>query len=288
MSLSSSQLDAFGELARAKSFSRAARNLGLTQSALSQRIAHLERDLGTSLLVREPRGLRLTEAGDKLLRYCRLKGSLEAECLADLRSGGLRQLSGVLRIAGFSTILRSIVLPTVGPLLAKHPGVRVELATKETGELHALLRTGEADFVFLDRPPESAGVEAELLGYEENVLVEPKTKAPPDAPFLDHDPDDQTTHRFWGLQRRKPENIRRFYLDEIYGILDGVALGLGRAVVPLHLARDDDRVRLVPHLKPLLVPVYLHYYRQPFYTELQKLTLQTLVKGVSSRLRAKA
>jgi len=286
MSLSSAQLDALNELAKSKSFSRAAKNLALTQSALSQRIAKLEAELGTSLLIREPKGIRFTAAGEKLLRYCQLKASLEAACLADLHDPDSAALKGTIRVGGYSTLMRSVVLPALGPALSRNPQVTIELFTKEMAELTSLLRTGEADFVFMDKASESAGVESLFLGYEEYVLVGPKTKKPPDDLFLDHDQEDQTTFRFLALQRQKNQKVRRSFLDEIYGILDGVALGLGKAVVPLHLAEEDGRVLIARESTPMLVPVYLHYYRQPFYTELQKLALVCLGK-VAERLKQK-
>jgi len=286
MSLSSSQLDALSELAKSRSFSKAAKGLAITQSALSQRIAKLEEELGASLLVREPRGIRLTPAGERLLRYCQARAALEADCLAGIQDGGRDTLAGILRIGGYSTVMRSLVLPAISPLLRAHPRIGLELLTREIGELPALLRSGEADFVLLDKPAESAGVESQLLGHEQNVLIEPKAGSAPKDIFLDHDHEDQTTFRFLELQRRKPGNLRRVFLDEIYGIIDGVAAGMGRAVAPLHLVRGNTRVRIVPRLEPLLIPVYLHCHRQPFRTRLQDLALRTLVKEVALRLRA--
>src|SRR3954470_11473265 len=59
----------FREVARARSFSAAARALALTQPAVSQQVAALERQLGVRLLDREPGGLRLTEAGTVALEH---------------------------------------------------------------------------------------------------------------------------------------------------------------------------------------------------------------------------
>src|SRR5919106_3141002 len=59
----------FREVARRQSFSRAAEELSLTQSAVSQQIAALEQQLGVSLMQRDRGGVRLTPAGERLLEH---------------------------------------------------------------------------------------------------------------------------------------------------------------------------------------------------------------------------
>src|ERR671934_1692001 len=57
------------EVAAERSFSAAAEKLGYTQSAVSQQIAALEREAGSTLIERNPRGIRLTDAGEALVRH---------------------------------------------------------------------------------------------------------------------------------------------------------------------------------------------------------------------------
>lgn len=278
MSLSSSQLDAFFEVVQTSNFSKAARNLAITQSALSQRVKNLEDELGTILLIRDAAGIRLTSAGEDILQYCKNRKVLETEYLRRIHRSQASSLVGVIRVAGYSTLVRSIVLPTLAPFLALNSDIRIEIVTREIRELSRLLRTGETDYIFLDHALEKDSIESRLIGYEENILIESKKHgAHPDL-FLDHDLDDDTTSRFFEIQTRKPKKIHRIFLDEIYGIIDGVALGLGRAVVPKHLIKNDARVRVVPDYKSLSVPIYLNYYKQPFYTQLQKASLEVLMK----------
>jgi len=84
------------EVAELGSFSAAAESLAYTQSAVSQQIAALERESGTTLVDRGPRGIRLTDAGRALVQHaedilCRL-GAAEAEleAIAGLRGGRVR------------------------------------------------------------------------------------------------------------------------------------------------------------------------------------------------------
>src|SRR6185295_9151203 len=106
MTLAAHQLDAFLAVAETGGFSRAAKRLGVTQPALSQRIQQLETELKRRLFVRSPSGITMTEAGVRLLRYCEVKRALESEVLDDLAidpkgDGATTELSGIVRVAGF-------------------------------------------------------------------------------------------------------------------------------------------------------------------------------------------
>jgi DNA-binding transcriptional LysR family regulator len=284
MSLSSLQLDAFAEVARTGSFSQAAVKLHITQSALSQRILNLEEELGSSLFIRESSGARLTDLGQKLLRYSESKTALESEFTDELKATEPGELAGRLRVGGYSTILRSVAIPTLRDLLAKNPRVQTELLTREMRELTKLLETGQADFIFIDHAIERAGISNLLLGHEENVLVQLKNGKSPRDTYLDHDEHDQTTEAFFKLQLKAPKERRRSYFDEMYTIIDGVLAGLGRTVMPEHIANKYPTLEIVKGLKPLRTPVYLCHYEQAFYTKLQTAVLDCLVTGVKTHL----
>src|SRR5688572_24108957 len=108
MTLPAHQLDAFLAVAETGGFSKAAKRLGVTQPALSQRIQQLEGELRRRLFVRSPTGVTVTDAGARLLRYCEAKRALESEVLDDLavdqNVGASAELSGTVRIASFSSI----------------------------------------------------------------------------------------------------------------------------------------------------------------------------------------
>jgi len=113
MKLSQIQLEAFQEVARLGSFTKAAQHLNLTQSALSHRIKNLEDEFETALFVRQGGGIRLTELGTKLLQFCRVQSQAEEEFLLDLISKNAKNVkfSGTLRIGGVSSAIRSLVMP---------------------------------------------------------------------------------------------------------------------------------------------------------------------------------
>lgn len=277
MGLFSPQLEAFWVLAQTRHFTRAAKRLGLCQSALSQRIMNLEEELSTVLFVRDPSGVRLTEAGTELLRYCQASEPLQSELLMNLKglNFGAEHLVGEVRVAGFSSVMRSVVLPALQDLIKAHSNLKLNLLTRELIELPLLLRSGAVDFLFVNRRLDEDRFISEEVGQEENVLVEKEHYDGPEV-YLDHDEEDETTLNYFQLTGKPPRNLQRRYLDDVYGILEGARMGLGKAVVPLHLIRGDRSLRVVNPSKRLVTPVFLVYYRQAFYSRLQKEIIASL------------
>ena len=287
MGLSSLYLDAFFAAARSLNFSLAAKELHITQSALSQRIKGLEEELDLTLFVRLPRGVQLTDAGTRLLRYCQARFSMEQEVLEALTGTASKQgLGGVVRIGGYSSIMRSIIMPALADLLRANRNVQVHFQNAEMRQLPDLLLTGNVDFIVTDAPVHRADIETVDLGQEECVMADSAAFPVESEVYLDHDPDDPTTAKFFSLQSARLPDYKRSFMDEIYAIIDGVALGVGKAVVSRHLVVGDERIRIVPGYRSMFVPVMLHYHRQPFYTALQRAAIQELRERCPTLLRA--
>lgn len=285
MSLSSNQLDAFLAVCREHGFSKAAQRLHITQSALSQRVAALESQLEQSLLVRDRAGVRLTEAGERLLRYCQAREALESEALSALQAGEGAAMAGTVRVAGFSSVVRSVLMPCLAPLLRDHPRIRLEMFSREVTELPQLLLRGEAEYVVLDKIWERAGVEHLELGRESNVLVESSRYKSRHHFLLDHDADDSTSEKYFRGQKPSIPLPMRCYLDDVYGILDGVEMGLGRAVVSKHLIKKEMQIRIVRDLPAMKNPVVLHYLTQPYYTRTHQIVIETLSRRAKTYLK---
>lgn len=283
MDLPSHELQAFRTVAQTLSFSTAAERIHITQPALSQRIQSLEKTLGLTLFVRDPKGVKLTEAGLRLLRYCQIKDHLESELLNDLVKAPGGKLGGRLRVCGYSSVMHSVIMPALAPLIRENPAVQFEFSMREMGTLLAALERAEADFVILDHVIERNNIQSLVLGEEKYVLVQSKNYPVRDL-YLDHDPDDRTTEMFFQKQETKKQDLPRCYVDDNTGILEGVALGLGQGVVPRHLLSKDMAVKVVKGMKVMTVPVVLHYFKQSFYSNLQKSTIEALKLNCSSRL----
>ena len=286
MSLSSIQLDAFLAVCRTQSFTSAAARLNVTQSALSQRIKNLEDELGTTLFTRDPGGAKPTERGQRLLKFCMTREGLETEFIEGFQSNGTQELRGAVRVAAFSTVTNSLLLPALAKLTQKHEFVSLEVTTAELSELPQILMSGRADFVLVNEPIRREGVANERLGHERNVVVQSKMKATRTTTYLDHDENDSTTLEFLRHHGKDvPKNMKRMFLGKIDAILTGVQLGLGRAVAPRHLVETIKGLEIVKSFGEQKVPVYLSRIEQPFSTELQKAVRLALVTKISEALK---
>lgn len=129
-------LMAFYQCALKQSMTEAAQSLGVTQSALSQRIAALEDDLETTLFIREGKSLKLSAMGLELLDYCHYQSSLEKQLLSKMKSTG-HELAGIIRGGAYSSVLRSILLPKLAPFLRQNPKIYSKVFTGVLSQLQA-------------------------------------------------------------------------------------------------------------------------------------------------------
>ena len=140
------------EVAARGSFSAAADALHFTQSAVSQQIAALEREAGTTLVERSARGVRLTEAGEVLVRHTDVILARLADAEAELEAlSGLR--GGRLRLAAFPTAGASIAPTALARFRELHPAVDLSMVPAEPDEGIEKLRTGEVDIALLIETP---------------------------------------------------------------------------------------------------------------------------------------
>jgi molybdate transport repressor ModE-like protein len=132
----------FRSVAHHRSFTRAARELALSQPSVSHQVAALEREIGARLLERRPGGLQLTGAGEVLLEHA--DAIAERFELASLQLAEIAEDErGLLRIGAFPTALAGLVPGAIARLRARHPQARV-MVDEGTGEaLHDRIRSGE-------------------------------------------------------------------------------------------------------------------------------------------------
>ncbi len=134
----------FREVARAGSLAGAARVLGWTQPAVSQQVRRLEAETGTPLVVREGRGVALTDAGRVLLRHA--EGIADRLAAAEQDLAALTGLAaGVVRIVAFPTAAAVLVPPALAALREAAPALEVHFTELEPPEAEAAVRGGAAD-----------------------------------------------------------------------------------------------------------------------------------------------
>lgn len=159
-------LKLFARVAHAGSFSRAGRELGLSQPSVSRVIAALEQEVGAGLLTRTTRALTLTEAGaDYLARIEPILAALEE---ADYAARGTGELRGVLRVALSSSFAVREAIPRLAGFMREHPNLRIELLMND--QRQDLVNEGiDVAFRFGTLPDSNAT--ARRLGATPRMLV---------------------------------------------------------------------------------------------------------------------
>src|SRR5918999_1316711 len=139
------------EVARQGSFSAAAEALSYTQSAVSQQIAALERETGTTLVDRGARGIRMTDAGEALVRHADAILTRITDAEAELEAiAGLR--GGRVRVASFATAGSTFVPHAIATFHEQHPAVEISLKEADPDESIPALKAGQLDIAILFEP----------------------------------------------------------------------------------------------------------------------------------------
>ena len=140
---------AFLKVFERNSFSDAARDLGYTQSAVSQMIKSLEEELGVTLLVRSRSGVALTYEGRHLLPY--IRDTVNAYRMLQSQAAGFSGLEqGTIRLGTFTSVSSFLLPPAMERFRNQHSGIRFELYQGLYYEIEDWVREGVVDFGFTD------------------------------------------------------------------------------------------------------------------------------------------
>lgn len=247
-------LQAFVEVARALSFSRAATTLHKTQPAVSYQIHQLEEQLGASLFDRTTRRLTLTAAGVRLLDVCERFFGDFARYAAELRDPASVVASPV-RIASVSSFGRYVLFP----ILERLSALRYSLRFPTADQVFASLHDGSCDVGFVYLPVVSSRLVTADIWEEELVLIVPARGAPrrlprsvdafADIPFVTYDESEYVFGKWFETTfRHRPSALQSAYhFEELEEVVATVAAGRGWSIVPDHCATHEKRVRVLRH-----------------------------------------
>jgi LysR family nitrogen assimilation transcriptional regulator len=152
------------------SFSKAGEFLNVAQSALSQHVGALEQDLGVELLLRRPRGVSRTEAGDRLLAHARGVLHTLEQAEHDVRMLA-QSVTGPVMVGLSYTAMEAIGLPFVQCVRAELKAVRVRVLEAHSEILHQWMLSGEVDLAVSFFEPKDDRLEALPLLDEELVCI---------------------------------------------------------------------------------------------------------------------
>lgn len=138
-------LRSFLAVAREGNVTRAARSLHITQPALSRQLADLERDLGCELLVREARGVTLTEEGVLLRKRAEEIVSLADRAELELRTPAA-EVAGDVWVGGGESQVVGLIAEVAAQLTTDHPGIRLRLYSGNGNDVMERVDKGLLDF----------------------------------------------------------------------------------------------------------------------------------------------
>lgn len=164
--LDTALLRSFVAVADRGSMTAAANALHLTQGAMSQHVKRLEETLGTTLLERARRGLKLTRSGERLLPKARRLLGLNDEIWADMRGDAV---AGKVRLGVPYDLVGTLLAPVLKTYAEACPQVEISLVCASSPELAARLAAGTVDLAVIEAPAGIAG--GECLAIERLVWV---------------------------------------------------------------------------------------------------------------------
>ncbi|MDR0208940.1 MAG: LysR family transcriptional regulator [Pseudomonas putida] len=274
-------LPIFFEVARERSFTKAAARLGMSQTAVSHAVRTLETRLGARLLMRNSRTVAPTEAGEHLLRtvapeMAMIDGALDA--MNDLRDSP----TGTIRITASDHAVHTALMPRLKAFLPRYPGIKVEVFT-------------DNGFVDIVAERFDAGVRLGESLAQDMIAV----RIGPDAGFavvasqaylarhgLPRSPEDLLQHNcinvrlpthgnLWPWEFSKDGRSLNLKVDgqlvcnDTFDIIDAAVAGLGLAYVPEEMAlphlQAGDLVQVLEDWCPVWPGLHLYYpsRRQP-------------------------
>jgi DNA-binding transcriptional LysR family regulator len=266
-------LAALEAVARTRSFGAAARELGYTQSAVSQQIAHLEAIVGQRLFDRPggPRRVEPTEAGELLLRHAEAIVARLDAARSDMAALG-EGAAGTLRVGIYQSVGERILPAVLRRFRQQWP--RVTVAVREEADADDLLRLverGELDLTFADVPLLEGPFEWVELMRDPYVLL---VAADSELASLDEAPARRELARLPLIGRRTTDEPERFLrgwapgLNVVFRTDDNgtlaalVAEGLGAAIVPRLVVsprwREVALLPLSPRVPPRTIVIAWH------------------------------
>lgn len=204
-------LEAFLAVAELGSFTRAARRLNLTQTAVSHRIRKLEEGLQAELLSRTTREVTLTRAGSHLLPSLR-RTMVELTHELDAVRGASSEASESVAIACLPTIAGHRLGPAIRAFSKRRPGVRVRIFDRSASEIGELVTSGDVEFGVTVVAANSQQTVARPLFTEEYYVVCPARHRLARAAHVNWS--DLKDER---LVRVGPETANRYIIDQALG-----------------------------------------------------------------------
>lgn len=258
MSLSNLGLDAFETVADTGTLVEAAKILGVTQTALTQRIKLLEIDLGSSLFIRSRKGMALTHEGKILLTYCRERKARESLALQRMK-GLTTHEPRRLRISGPTLQTQARFFNQLPKLKESFPQLYFSFDIDDSSDLLKKLKEDKVDLVITTALPHPS-LKSKKLSKSEFILTGPyswKKRELKDIlkneSIIDFNGQDTYTIDFLKRFKILPELLpERHFINNTHQMIMLVEQGLGYAVFDARQINDRIAEKRLINIAPAL------------------------------------
>ena len=245
----------FEKVVETRSLTRAAEELGCTQSAVSHSLSGLESDLGFPLLIRGRGGVSLTDEGERILPS--IRAILTAYEQLEQTASSIRGLdSGTVRVGAFTSVAVHWLPGIIKKFQGDYPNVDFKLLNGDYHDVEQWILDGSIDIGFVNVP---CSLDCEVITLMEDRLL---AIVPEDSRFKNYPKfplSECETEPFISLLESSDHDARRaleaagvkpnvkFYTKDDYAIIAMVEQGLGISIMPeLLLKGRNDRLLTLP------------------------------------------
>ena len=163
----------FYTVAHAGNISKAAKELYISQPAISKSIQKLEDGIGCKLFLRSSRGVTLTEEGELLYSY--VKNAFETLTLGEEKLHRSIKLGvGNLKIGVSSKICKYLLLPYLKEFIKRHPHISISITCQSTNDTLKLLEENKIDIGLIGKPDNTKNIQFDYLEEIEDIFVATK------------------------------------------------------------------------------------------------------------------
>lgn len=254
MSLSNLGLDAFETIALKGTIVLAAKELGVTQTALTQRIKALEAEIGVSLFSRSRKGMELTIEGQILYSYCKERRINETKVLLRIQGTSADEPRRI-RISGPTMQTQTRILNNIKKIKNTFPQVYFTFHVDDSQDLLSRLKNNQTDFVLTRNIP-NAYLNYKKLKPSEFILVGANSWSKLDLKeiirsksIIDFNEDDNYTISFLKHFKLEPKTFpERHYINNTHQMLSFVEMGLGYAVFDSEHVKNKIKQKILCNL----------------------------------------
>ncbi|MFN8370085.1 MAG: LysR family transcriptional regulator [Bacteriovoracaceae bacterium] len=300
--IETSQLQTLVAVAKTGSFSSAAHELHVTQSAISQSIKTLETKVGVTLFNRSGKKVGLTLEGEKLYKYAKEFLSKLEDTLHIIKLQK-DEMEGLIRVGTLTGVGKSWIAPQLVEFSALYPKLNVSISLAHDYKLVEEFENFQLDLLLLPEYSLPNSGEKVLLGEEFAQLVYPKGS---DYEFLQKDLSLENLQKCplilfekndplfnkWCIDHFKeiPKELNKRLVVNSHGnMLYAVAKGLGVAVVPTHVLNrsyyKEQVVTALPSREKLITKFYFVYHKESLEIERMKKLIAYVKKNFNANVR---